>query len=253
MTRNRSDARRAWLVVLAALPALGACNAKGDLSAYLHKTTASAEPPSTVALAASGASSANQPVAVAPTKSVLTVPVPIASVAPTAPVTSTVTSVASPTGKGAQQPVAPDKPGAPAVDVGRDWAPPVVAGTPLAAPTPAAVQAVVAPKKEGKRNASVGGSSVSGGTMGNAARVVAGLRAGLRDCYSRETSDAVGSIRFTLTVGANGAVSNVSAAPSGELSSGLLGCATARVRGAKFDPPEGGAASIRIPVTFNIQ
>jgi len=116
-----------------------------------------------------------------------------------------------------------------------------------------AVQAVVAPKKDGKRNASVGGSSVSGGTMGNAARVVAGLRAGLRDCYARETSDAAGSIRFTLTVGANGAVSNVSAAPSGALSSGLLTCATTHVSAAKFDPPEGGAASIRIPVTFFIQ
>ena len=253
MTTNRVNARRAWLVVLAALPVLAACNAKGELGAYLHKTTASAEPPSTVALATSGAPSANQPIAVTPTNSALTAPAPLASGAPTAPVKSTVTSVASPTGKGVQHPLALDKPGALAADGGRVWAPPVVAGTPLAAPTPAAVQAVVAPKKDGKRNASVGGSSVSGGTVGNAARVVAGLRAGLRDCYSRETSNTVGSIRFTLSVGANGAVSNVSAAPSGELSSGLLACATAHLRGAKFDPPEGGAASIRIPVTFTIQ
>lgn len=253
MSTNRLNARRAWLVVLAALPVLGACNAKGDLSAYLHRANASAEPPSTIALPASGPPSVKHPIAPAPTNSALTAPTPLASVAPTAPVTSTVTSVASPTGKGVQHPPARDKPGAVAADGGRVWALPVVAGTPLAAPAPAMVQAVVAPKKDGKRNASVGGSSVSGGTMGNAARVVAGLRAGLRDCYKRETSDAVGSIRFTLTVGANGAVSNVSAAPSGELSSGLLACATAHVRGAKFDPPEGGAASIRIPVTFTIQ
>jgi hypothetical protein len=89
--------------------------------------------------------------------------------------------------------------------------------------------------------------------VSNAARVVASLRAGLRDCYAHETSDGVGSIRYTLSVGANGAVSNVSAAPSGDLSSTLIACATARLQAAKFEAPEGGAATIRFPVRFTVQ
>jgi hypothetical protein len=120
-------------------------------------------------------------------------------------------------------------------------------------PTLVAPTTVLAAKKGGTRNASVGGASVFGGNIDNAARVIAGLRAGLRDCYSRETSAGVGAIRFRLSVSSTGSVSNVSVASTGELSSGLVACTTARIRAAKFDPPDTGAATVQFPVTFTIQ
>jgi hypothetical protein len=111
-----------------------------------------------------------------------------------------------------------------------------------------------AAKVEGpKGNASVGGAAVSGGNVSNAARVVAGMRAGFRNCYQRglaENPDAAGSIRLTIRVGAGGEVAGVQAAPSGSLPASVVSCVQARAQAAQFDPPEGGAAVIAVPVTF---
>jgi hypothetical protein len=104
-----------------------------------------------------------------------------------------------------------------------------------------------------KGNASVGGAAVSGGTVSNAARVVAGMRAGFRNCYQRglsENPDAAGSIRLTIRVGAGGEVAGVSPAPSGSLPASVISCVVARAQAAQFDPPEGGSAVIAVPVTF---
>jgi hypothetical protein len=109
-------------------------------------------------------------------------------------------------------------------------------------------------KVEGpKGNASVGGAAVSGGTVSNAARVVAGMRAGFRNCYQRglaENPDAAGSIRLTIRVGAGGEVASVSPAPTGSLPASVVSCVVARAQAAQFDPPEGGSAVIAVPVTF---
>jgi hypothetical protein len=109
-------------------------------------------------------------------------------------------------------------------------------------------------KVEGpKGNASVGGAAVSGGTVSNAARVVAGMRAGFRNCYQRglaENPDASGSIRLTIRVGAGGEVAGVSPSPSGSLPASVISCVVARAQAAQFDPPEGGSAVIAVPVTF---
>lgn len=109
-------------------------------------------------------------------------------------------------------------------------------------------------KVEGpKGNASVGGAAVSGGNVSNAARVVAGMRAGFRNCYQRglaENPDASGSIRLTIRVGAGGEVAGVSPAPSGSLPASVISCVVARAQAAQFDPPEGGSAVIAVPVTF---
>jgi hypothetical protein len=109
-------------------------------------------------------------------------------------------------------------------------------------------------KVEGpKGNASVGGAAVSGGTVSNAARVVAGMRAGFRNCYQRglaENPDAAGSIRLTIRVGAGGEVAGVTPAPSGSLPASVISCVVARAQAAQFDPPEGGSAVIAVPVTF---
>jgi hypothetical protein len=103
-----------------------------------------------------------------------------------------------------------------------------------------------------KGNANVGGAAVSGGAVANASRVVAGMRAGFRNCFNRELAanpDAQGTIRLTIRVGPGGEVQNVTAAPSGALGSAVE-CVKARARSASFDPPEGGSAVIVVPVTF---
>ena len=103
-----------------------------------------------------------------------------------------------------------------------------------------------------KGNADVGGAAVSGGAVANASRVVAGMKAGFRNCFNRELAsnpDAQGTIRLTIKVGPGGEVQNVTAAPSGALGSAVE-CVKARARGAQFDPPEGGSAVIVVPVTF---
>jgi outer membrane biosynthesis protein TonB len=103
-----------------------------------------------------------------------------------------------------------------------------------------------------KGNANVGGANVSGGAVANASRVVAGMKAGFRNCFNRELAanpDAQGTIRLTIKVGPGGEVQNVSAAPSGNLGSAVE-CVKARARSAQFDPPEGGTAVIVVPVTF---
>jgi hypothetical protein len=103
-----------------------------------------------------------------------------------------------------------------------------------------------------KGNANVGGAAVSGGAVANASRVVAGMRAGFRNCFNRELAsnpDAQGTIRLTIRVGPGGEVQNVTAAPSGNLGSAVE-CVKARARSASFDPPEGGSAVVVVPVTF---
>jgi hypothetical protein len=104
-----------------------------------------------------------------------------------------------------------------------------------------------------KGNASVGGAAVSGGTVSNASRVVAGMRAGFRACYQRglaENPDAAGSIRLTIRVGAGGEVAGVTASQSGSLPASVVSCVQARAQAAQFDAPDGGSAVIAVPVTF---
>ena len=103
-----------------------------------------------------------------------------------------------------------------------------------------------------KGNANVGGAAVSGGTVGNASRVVAGMRAGFRNCYQRalaENPDAAGSITLTIRVGPGGEVQSVGGS-SGSLPASVVACVKARAQAAQFDAPEGGSAVISVPVTF---
>ncbi|MEO6600047.1 MAG: AgmX/PglI C-terminal domain-containing protein [Polyangiaceae bacterium] len=103
-----------------------------------------------------------------------------------------------------------------------------------------------------KGNANVGGANVSGGTVGNASRVVAGMRAGFRSCYQRglaENPDAAGSITLTIRVGPGGEVQGVGGS-SGSLPPSVVACVKARAQAAQFDAPEGGSAVISVPVTF---
>ncbi len=104
-----------------------------------------------------------------------------------------------------------------------------------------------------KGNASVGGANVSGGNVSNAARTVAGMRAGFRACYQRglnENPDAAGSIGLTIRVGPGGEVLSVSAKQTGTISPAVVACVQARAKSAQFSPPDGGSAVVMVPVTF---
>ncbi len=101
-------------------------------------------------------------------------------------------------------------------------------------------------------SASVGGASVSGGSVANASSVVAGMAAGFRRCYNnglKEDPNMKGTVRITARIGPNGEVLGASASGSG-LSGSVIGCVQARVASAQFSPPEGGGATIVIPVSF---
>ena len=102
-------------------------------------------------------------------------------------------------------------------------------------------------------NAQVGGANVSGGSVANAGSVVAGMAAGFRRCYNRglaENPEMKGSVRITARIGPNGEVLSASPSGGGGLSGTVISCVTARVSSAQFSPPEGGGATIVIPVTF---
>ena len=104
-----------------------------------------------------------------------------------------------------------------------------------------------------KGNASTGAANVSGGQVSNAARVVAGMRAGFRNCYNRalaQNPDVEGRIALSIRVGPGGEVQGVTAAPSGNLPDSVVSCVKARAQAAQFDPPQGGLAVIQVPVTF---
>jgi hypothetical protein len=96
-------------------------------------------------------------------------------------------------------------------------------------------------------------SSVAGGAITNAARVIAAMRPAFRACFQKgldQNPDAQGSIRLAIKVGPGGEVSNVTATPSGNLPPGVVDCVTTRAKRAQFDPPEGGASVVNVPVTF---
>jgi hypothetical protein len=96
-------------------------------------------------------------------------------------------------------------------------------------------------------------SSVAGGAISNAARVIAAMRPAFRACFQKgldQNPDAQGSIRLAIKVGPGGEVSGVSATPSGNLPPGVVDCVTARAKRAQFDAPEGGASVVNVPVTF---
>jgi TonB family protein len=91
-----------------------------------------------------------------------------------------------------------------------------------------------------------------GGSASNAARVVAAMRPDFKACYQAalaEDRNVEGSVRILIKVAADGSVSNVTPTPR-SLPQGVVDCVLRRAYQAKFDPPEGGAAVIAVPITF---
>ena len=104
-----------------------------------------------------------------------------------------------------------------------------------------------------KGRATVGGANVAGGSVSNASRVVARMRAGFRACYNRALAnnpDVSGRINLRIKVGPSGNITGVSASKSGNIPAAVVACVKSRARSGTFSPPEGGAAVVAVPVTF---
>jgi outer membrane biosynthesis protein TonB len=105
-----------------------------------------------------------------------------------------------------------------------------------------------------KGSADIGDASVAGGTVSDAQRVVATMRAGFRACYRRgqdENPDIEGKIALSIQVGPTGQVTSVTATKTGNLPQSVLDCVKARANAANFAPPQGGGvAVVQVPVTF---
>jgi len=94
---------------------------------------------------------------------------------------------------------------------------------------------------------------VVGGAVSDAARVIAGLRAGFRSCYasSLNSDPSLGGVlRITFEVGPEGSVAGVRTASTGNLPPSLVACIAAQARRARFAPPAGSGAVLTAPVTF---
>jgi hypothetical protein len=124
---------------------------------------------------------------------------------------------------------------------------------PVAPPSaePADTAPAPAPAAAPHGKATIGSISTSGGAVANARAVVAGMAAGFRRCYSRglrEDAGMKGSVRITAAIGPNGEV--LSATPSGGagLSGTVVSCIAAGVSSAQFAAPEGGRATLVIPI-----
>jgi hypothetical protein len=91
------------------------------------------------------------------------------------------------------------------------------------------------------------------GVVSNASTVVAGMAAGFRRCYNRgllENPNMKGSLRITAKVGPNGEVLSATASTGSGLSQSVVSCLTARVTSATFAKPNGGGATLVIPVSL---
>lgn len=91
------------------------------------------------------------------------------------------------------------------------------------------------------------------GAVSNASSVLAGMAAGFRRCYNRgllESPNMKGSLRITAKVGPNGEVLSATASTGSGLSQSVVSCLTARVSSATFAKPNGGGATLVIPVSL---
>ena len=88
--------------------------------------------------------------------------------------------------------------------------------------------------------------------LSNASAVVAAAAAGFRRCYNKalaEDTSETGTVRVTARIDAEGCVASTSAT-SQQLHDRTVACVVDRVRQMEFEAPEGGGATIVIPVTL---
>lgn len=87
----------------------------------------------------------------------------------------------------------------------------------------------------------------------NAGQVVAAMAPLFRRCYQKGIAcdrEMKGSLRIEAKVAADGTVASSRAVLSTGLSQGVIDCVAEAVKSGKFAPPEGGGATIVIPVSY---
>ena len=116
-----------------------------------------------------------------------------------------------------------------------------------------ATAAGTAKKVQGpKGSAMVGGAGVAGGAVANASSVVARMRGRFRRCYQtglNSNPEMQGSVTLVAKIGPNGEVRGVSGGGGGGLGA-IVPCLKAVVGSGGFAPPDGGGATVTIPITF---
>jgi hypothetical protein len=116
------------------------------------------------------------------------------------------------------------------------------AGTPNATPPPSLTRCTPP--------SSVG---AAGGNVANASTVVAGLARPFRQCYNaalKHDPNMRGSIRITAKIGPAGEVIRVRTLTPASYAEVMVTCPMQRLLEARFAPPEGGGATVVVPVTF---
>lgn len=92
----------------------------------------------------------------------------------------------------------------------------------------------------------------TGDSRSNAARVLAGMSGAFRECYQaalQRDRDLRGHVKLTIRVGASGEVERTRALSVG-LPVDTVDCVLDAAAARRFDPPDGGSATINVPVTF---
>jgi hypothetical protein len=90
----------------------------------------------------------------------------------------------------------------------------------------------------------------------NASSVIAALAPDFRACYNhvlRRDPDMAGTVRLTANIGAGGAVLRVHSLAPASYHALMVECPMDRLLAAHFSPPEGGGATIVVPLTFASQ
>ncbi len=122
-------------------------------------------------------------------------------------------------------------------------------GGAVKAPAPSAPSAAAA----GSAAPSSSGASSSGSAVGSAAKVVASMAPLFRRCYQEGLTcdrEMVGSVRISARVAADGSVAEAAPVAATGLSRGVIDCMAEAVKSKRFDRPEGGSATLVIPVSF---
>lgn len=104
-----------------------------------------------------------------------------------------------------------------------------------------------------KGQVSIGGSTLGGGSVSNASAVVAGMAAGFRRCYIKglgEDPEMKGSLRVVIKVGPAGEVLSATPEAVKGLSGAVASCVAGVASSRQFVAPEGGAATLIVPVSF---
>ena len=99
------------------------------------------------------------------------------------------------------------------------------------------------------------GATDDAGNIGHAAMTVAGMRHGFRACYMAALTNYgafSATVRLSLRVGADGAVVRVTGLGTNAPGE-LIECLFDEVGRHRFEPPEGGAAVVNVPVNLVAQ